>query len=201
MRQRPQRDKIYTGCGNRGQALGAGTNIARGLDQHTRSVAAHNFYRVTHHLDIHVVKQDDICTGCKRFQYLSPRLALDLDLEQVGSHAAGGRDCRCNASCGLDVIVLNENAIAQAEAVIVTATGAYGVFFQDAQPGCRLTRIQGARSRALDGAYTARRDGSDAGETTKKIQGDAFGTEQRASRTAQASHNLIWLYGSSILRQ
>src|SRR6266487_2725566 len=201
MRQRSQRYEIYASGGNRGQARGVAANVAGSLDQHTGSATAHQFYRPAHHFYIHIVKQDDIRTRCKRLLYLCLRFALDLDFEQVGSQAAGGSDGRRDSSCSLDVIILDENAIAQAKTVVVTATGAHGVFFQAAQPWCRLTRIEDVRSRALDGADTARGDGGDAAEAAKKIQGDAFGTEQRASRTAKVCQDLTWLYDRSILHQ
>src|SRR6266849_7190957 len=182
MRQCSQRDEIYAGSGDSSKARGIGANVARGLDQHTGSATAHQFHRAVHHFDMHVVEQDDICTGCQGLVYFHQCFALDFDLEQVGSQAASGIDGCCDAPGRLDVVVLDENAIAQAEAVIVTAARPYSILLQAAQTWRRLARIKDARPCAFDGAYTARGDGGDAGEMTEKIQGHTLSAQLRAGR-------------------
>src|SRR6266702_284606 len=155
MRQCSQRDEIYAGSGDSSQARRIGANVARGLDQHT---------------------------GCQGLVYFHHCFALDFDLKQVGSQAASGSDGCCDAPGRLDVVVLDENAIAQAKAVIVPAARPYSILLQAAQTWRRLARIKDARPCAFDGAYTTRSDGGDAGEMTEKIQGHALSAQQRAGR-------------------
>src|SRR5207249_1336144 len=91
--------------------------------------------------DRQVVEQDDLRASLHRFGDLVQRTAFDLDFEPVWRTGAGGRDGRGNPAGGCDVIVLDENAVVEPQAVIEAAADTHGVLLQDPQPRGRLARV------------------------------------------------------------
>ena len=85
-----------------------------------------------------------------------------------------------------EVVVLDEQAVVQADAVVVAAAGADGVFVEQAEAGDGLARVVDLGSGALDAADEAVGEGGDAGDALEEVEDDALGGEQGAHGAADA---------------
>src|SRR5205807_8564632 len=77
---------------------------------------------------------------------------LDLDLVQVADGFPGALDRRRHAARQRDVVVLDEHAVVQAEAVVARAARQDRVLLKHAEARSGLSRVNYLRARALDGA-------------------------------------------------
>ena len=85
----------------------------------------------------------------QRFFELFQAVDFDFDVDHVAGVGAGGFDGVCDAAGGHDVVVLDQDAVVEAEAVIVAAAAAHGVFLEGAQARRRFAGADDARFRAL----------------------------------------------------
>ena len=81
------------------------------------------------------------------------------------------------------MVVLDENAVVEAEAMVCPAAGADGVFLDRAQAGKRLADIDDARLRATHGLDDPGGGRGDAAHVAEEIECDALGREQAARGT------------------
>ena len=63
------------------------------------------------------------------------RIDLDFDFRHVSGRGPRRPDGGRNAACRDDVIVLDQHGVEQADAVIVAAAAAHGVFLEGSKPG------------------------------------------------------------------
>ena len=80
----------------------------------------------------HVVEQDGIHANRKNLFKLGQRVDLDLDLDEVAGVRFCALDRGSDVASQRDVVVLDQDGIVEAEAVVAAATGADRIFFQRA---------------------------------------------------------------------
>jgi hypothetical protein len=78
------------------------------------------------------------------------------------------------------VVFLDEHGVEQADAMVVAAAGAHGIFLREAQAGQGLARIEDLRARAAHGVDVRRGDRRRRRQRLQEIERGAFGTDQRA---------------------
>ena len=136
-----------------------------------------------HLRDIHVVEEDDLGAAGQRLLRLLVARDLDLDVQGMG-HSGSRRpdhvdDIEAAVAGGGDVVVLDQDAVAEVEAVVVAAAEAYGVALESAEAGRRLARVDDAHRQAGDGVGEGARQRGGAGEALEEVEGDALGREDR----------------------
>ena len=110
-------------------------------------------------LDRHVVEQDGIHADRENLFKLGQRVDLDLDLDEVAGMRFRALDRGSDVAGQRDVVVLDQDGVVEAKAVIAAAAGADRVFFQRAQSGRGLAGADDARLGALRGRYQRGRRG------------------------------------------
>src|SRR5262249_52552973 len=129
-------------------------------------------------VEVHVVEHDHLDPAVERFLHHVQRLALYLELEGVLGARPQDLDCVADATGDLDVVVLHQNAIAQAENVVVGAAAAHGIFLQHAQSGPALAGVGDAHLRVLDQVDIAPGLGGDPGHLLDPIKRAALDHEK-----------------------
>jgi hypothetical protein len=84
-----------------------------------------------------------------------------------------------DASGGGDVVVLDQDRVEEAHAVIGDASGGRGALFEGAHSGGGLARVEDAAVGAGHGVGVLARQRCDAAEALEEIEGDAFALKQR----------------------
>ena len=101
----------------------------------------------------------------------------------------GAFEHRADAAGDRDVVVFDQHRVVEAEAVIVAAAAAYGVFLHRPQPRRGLARTDDARLGVGDPLDELRGGGGDAGHVADEVERGALGAEDRA-RVALNGHQL-----------
>jgi len=78
------------------------------------------------------------------------------------------------------VVVLDQDGVVETEAVIGSAAAAHRVFLQSPQARGGLARIGDDRAGPLDLRHIGRRQGGDAREPAKEVQGHALARQKGA---------------------
>ena len=135
----------------------------------------------------HVVDEDRLDAGGERLVDLRERLGFDLD-RHPGPMRARARDRGGDAAGEADVVVLDQDRVEQADAVIDRAAGAHGVFLERAQRRRRLARVEDGDAPA-GGVDEAPRARGDARQPLQEIERGALADEQgaRACRATSAT--------------
>lgn len=81
----------------------------------------------------HVVEQNSVGGERERLLKLGQRVDFHFDLDQMTCADAGSLDCSAHPACDCDVVVLDQDGVVEAEAMVATAARAHGMFFQCAQ--------------------------------------------------------------------
>ena len=100
---------------------------------------------------VHVVEQHDVGAGLERLRQLVERRHFDLDPQRVRRPCLASIDGvrhAIRAADGRQVVVLDQHAVGQPEAVVVPAAVTDRRLLQRAQTRCRLSRVHDARLRA-----------------------------------------------------
>ena len=98
----------------------------------------------------HVVEQHSVDADAERLFELGERIDLDLDLDKMSDIGAGAADRLADRTRDRDVVVLDQNRVVEAEAVIGAAAGAHRIFLDRAQERRRLARADDARFGVAD---------------------------------------------------
>ena len=112
---------------------------------------------------------------------LGQAVDLDLDLHQVAGGRPGAAHSLGDRAAGRDVVVLDQDRVIEAEAVIDPAAATHRVFLQRAQAGRGLAGIDDPRARAFHGVHIGPGQGGDARQTAHQVQRHALGAQQGAS--------------------
>ena len=80
------------------------------------------------------------------------------------------------------MIVLDENHVEQAEAMIFSAAARDGVFFKTPPAGRGFARVENLCVSSLDGVHELRGERGNAGKPLDEIQRDALGAQNGARR-------------------
>ena len=131
----------------------------------------------------HVVEQQDVGAGLERGADVVERLALDLDRHAVALCAAHGLG---DAAAEPQVVVLDQDAVVQAEAMVRAAAAAHGELLQRAQARRRLARVEDRRAGAGDGVDVPARQRRDTGQPPEQVQRGALAGQQRARSRRRA---------------
>src|SRR5258706_8128908 len=144
---------------------------------------AGNLHRLAHAREVEVVEEDQASARIQRFAQLLDRFHLDLEHCALG-HVVQRRAHRgLYAAGGHEMILLDEDAVEEPDAVVRAAAHPHRVFLRHAQARQRLARIEDLRARALDGAHELARARGHAREQLHEIERGALRGEERARLT------------------
>ena len=113
----------------------------------------------------------------------SLRLCASTSVGSPGVDAAHPRHRVHHTAGEADVVVLDQNAVVQAEAMVAAAAGAHGVLLQRAQQRCRLARVED-RDASRRGIDELPRQRGDAGQPLHEVERGAFRRQQRRGMPA-----------------
>ena len=138
----------------------------------------------------HVVEQNGF--GAVGESFVEFLRGAHLDLHALRRLALRERalEDRRDAAAESDVVVLDENAGGEIDAMIGSAAAEDGVFFEGAQAGDGLARVEDAGVGALDGVSVFARERGDAAEVLEQVENDALATEQDAGIVANDGDDL-----------
>src|SRR5690606_25675118 len=112
---------------------------------------------------------------------------LDLDPEHVGGMGPCGPEGRLDPSgCG-DVVVLDQDGVGKAEAVVRAASVEDGLFLDEAQARCRLSRAGDAGAGTAGFGDMTGGQGRDSGEPAGEVQRHPLGGKDRGRGPAISS--------------
>src|ERR1700733_1237574 len=138
----------------------------------------------------HVVEQDGFRAGFDGLLELLAIAHLHLDAlaglarrERRGEHLG-------NAAPKRDVVVLDQDAVGEVEAMFFAAAAGDRVFIQQAQAGHGLARVKNLRFGALHLVDVAAGDGGDAAHSLHQVQDYAFAGEQHVRGGAYDGNGL-----------
>ena len=114
------------------------------------------------------------------------RLRLDLDRQARADARARARPRACDAAGEPDVVVLDQDRVEEADAMVRRAAGAHRVLLERAQRRRRLARVEDGDAAAGRVDELARARG-DAGQPLQEIERGPLADEQRARRTRRRS--------------
>ena len=95
-----------------------------------------------------------------------------------------------NAAAQRNVIVLDENAGGEIDAVIGAAAAEHRVFLEGAHAGDGLARVENASAGALDRISVSTRERGDTAEMLQQVEDHSFATEQDARIVANDGEHL-----------
>ena len=111
-----------------------------------------------------------------QFEFLQ-RANLNLNRLRAATIAQRAIQRRNNAARQCDVIVLDQNPVAQVETMIVSAAASDCVLVEHAQAGSSLAGVKNGRLRSLDGIDVLARERGDAAHALHDVQDDALAGE------------------------
>ena len=129
---------------------------------------------------------------------------FDFDLQRVWSTITGGGDGPGDPVGGADggeVVVLDEDAVGQAEPVVVAATVADGLLLKRTHPGRRFPGVDDSRVGSGDTTSVLGSDGGDTAQALEEVECDTLTGEQRLGRTADPGDDRSRLDGCPVGHQ
>ncbi len=167
-------------------------DVARCFEQ---GAAVGDLHRVAHIGEAEVVEQDHRGTGSQgQVQFVE---AFDFDLDEFAAilRVLGDLLGRChglrNATGGMDVVFLDQDAVVQPHALVLSATGPHRVFLGDAQAGQGFARIEDGGVGTAHGVDIRARCRRDSRQGLQKVQRRALGGEQGAGMAADFHQHVI----------
>jgi len=137
---------VHAGFGD--GAHGVQADVAGGFEQ---GAAGRAFDCAAHGVEIEIIEQDQLRTGRQRFVELVQRFHLDLHAHAVAGQPERRFQHRCDAAGRGDVVFLDQDAVVEPDALVLSAARAHRVFFGQAQAGQRLAGVEDGGARAGDG--------------------------------------------------
>jgi len=134
-------------------------------------------HRRSHFGDIHIVQHYDIGASGESFIDLFRPFDFHLNLHEVRDPGACSLHGLAYSAGGLNVVVLNQDAIRKAKAVVCAAAYPNRVLFKYPQPRRRLSRVDNDRSGAGDRGGVCGGDCGDTGEALQEIKRYTLGSE------------------------
>src|SRR5437868_2272231 len=176
MRDRADRDQIDAALGD--AAHGFQSDAARRFDQDGGSLFTDQLHGSAHLGGRHVVEHDDVGAGLQSIAQLRVASDFNFDAHQVRHAAAGQLDGATYAAGQGDVVVFDEHAIIQPEAVVEAAADRHRVLFKSAQSGRRLARVNDLCASAFDGVNITFCKRRDTGQPLQKVERRALAHQQ-----------------------
>ena len=140
---------------------------------HHRPVTDH-VHTFLHGLRRHVVQHDHIGTAFHCLSGLLQAFHLDFDFRHVAGVGFGPCQGFLHAAGHGDVVVLDQDGVVEPQPVVVAATGADGVFFQQPQSRCGLPGVHHPGAVGSGQIRQFSGPGGDAGQVLEQIQGQPF---------------------------
>ena len=112
------------------------------------------FTAFAHVIEGEFVEHDDVGAGGQRLVEFT-EISTSTSTGMPGEVRRAVRDRAANRSGGDDVVFLDEHHVVQAEAMVLRAAAARGVFLREAQAGQRLARVEDAAAGARHGIHVA----------------------------------------------
>src|SRR5580704_7601390 len=131
------------------------------------------------------------------FQFVE-RTNFDLDYLLAAAVLVSPFQCGRDPAGQCDVIVLDEHAIRQIQAVVVSAAAAYRIFVEHAQSGRGFSRVQDARGSAGHYVDEFASKGGDATQPLHEIQNHALTGEHHAGVMPDNRHRLAFVQANSV---
>ncbi len=166
---------------------GGGGDAAGGLGEGAAAAAAHG---LGERRQVHVVEQHGVHPERQRLVQLFQSVHLDLDLHHVTDGGARPLDRRAEAAGQGAVVVLDQHAVVEAEAMVAAAAAAHRVLLEGAQPGGGLAGADDARGVRPDRRHQLAGGGGDAGEAAEEVERRALGREEGAGGSAHHRQDL-----------
>ena len=107
--------------------------------------------RLVHRLEGHVVEHDHVGAGRQGLADLEEAGRLDLDPEPGAGLGTGAAHGLGDVADEVEVVVLDQDHVGQADAVVRAAPELHGVLLEEAQAGRRLARVEDLGLGAGDG--------------------------------------------------
>jgi hypothetical protein len=177
-------DEIDAGGCDGGEAFhgdaAAGFQLDPGATRHGHAAG--------HFVERHVVEQDEIdaAEGEEAFDlFRGIRFDFDFHVRVKGVDAVDACLQFCGIACCHEVIVLDHDHIVEAAAVVGSAAGADGCFFEPAPARCGFAGVENAGFGAGEGIRAAAGLGGDPAEALEEIESRAFACENAAGRSFQ----------------
>jgi len=133
-----------------------------------------------------VAAYPDIRPGLDRFADLVQGVAFAAHLEPRIGRLGPPHGFADGAAADRDMVVLDQDAVIKAHAMVGAAAGAHGVFRETAQARNGLPRIEQHRPDAVNGVDVLAGHGCDAGQLLQQVQGRAFRRQQALGRAGEA---------------
>ncbi len=102
-------------------------------------------------------------------------------------------DRLADAAGGRDVVVLDQDRVIEAHAVVCHSARGRGRFFEMAHSGRGLARIEHLALRSFDDRGVFVREGCYSGKALEKIQSHSFAFEQRAGEASDGGDAVAFL--------
>ncbi len=197
MGERADGNVIHAGFGN-GADIGE-IDAAAGLGQ---GAALHFFHGETKLNESHVVQEDNV-GGCgdgliNLFECIGLDFNLEFGITGAGAGNGGGDGIGRFIAQGGEMVVLDEDHVIEAMAVISATAAGDGIFLKAPPPGSGFTDVEDFCVCASDGFDELGRQRGDAGEALDKIKGGAFGGEQGAGGPGNFKEDLAVLEGFAV---
>ena len=129
---------------------------------------------------------------------LRQRLHLDLDKAGLGRGLAHPLQHRAHATCGGDVVFLDQHRVVQANAVVHPTTDLDRVFLRQPQARQGFSGVHNGRAGAAHRIHITRGFGRHRAEQLQKIERGAFGGQQRLGAALDLQHHLVGVAGVAL---
>ncbi len=182
--QSADRDRVDPGLGNLPQPILG--DPPGGLEPRASSG---QFHRASQRWRIEVIQQHLLDASLQRLA--QPRQGLDLDLNRnLLGQATGRRDRGADRAGRGDMVLLDQDRIEQAHAMVVATTANNGILLRSPQPRKRLARIQETHRQPRHRIGGAPRAGRGAREQLQIIERGPLAGEERAQATGERAEPL-----------
>jgi hypothetical protein len=168
----------------------------RGLQLSTPLGELHRF---PHHAHGEIVEEDELGAGLQGLAQLPQVFHLDLDGGAGGGELAGLLQGPVDAAGGQDVVFLDQDAVVEADALVLAAADLDRVLLGQAQARQGLAGIEDFRLAALYRFHVAPRGGGGGGEGLQEVEGRPFGGEQGPGGAADFAQHLAFADAGAFL--
>jgi hypothetical protein len=181
MGQRPHRDEVNPSLGDGADAVEA--HVPGSFEGDTASDESHGF---AHQLKGHVVEHDHVGAGGQGVSDLGEVGRFDFDADAGADGGAGPADGLGDAPDVAQMIVLDQDHVGEAQAMVRPAAGFNGVFLEEAQAGGRLARVEDLGFGPCYGVDETTRGRGDSREPLEEVESGPLALEQGDRRPLDA---------------
>ncbi len=150
-----------------------------------------DLHRVAHIGEAEVVEQDQRRARRQRLFKLVQGFHLDLHADGAACQLERRLQNLRNAARRRDMVFLDQDAVVQPHALVLSATGPHRVFLGDAQAGQGFARIEDGGVGTAHGVDIRARCRRDSRQGLQKVQRRALGGEQGAGMAADFHQHVI----------